>query len=74
LKVLVQLLRVKRDWRATSPPPSPFSPNASDKNFEIGIKLKIIQKSDNKNSGFDTTPQGPGASVVSYALGHIWFL
>ena len=25
--------------------------------------------SDNKNSGVDTTPQGPGAGVVSCALG-----
>ena len=52
-----------------SPPPNPFFPNASNKNFKIAILLKIVQRSYNKNSGVDTTHQGPGAGVVSYALG-----
>ena len=39
-------------------------------NFEIAILLKIVKKLDNKNSGVEITPQGPGgAGVVSYALG-----
>jgi hypothetical protein len=60
-------LRVKRDWRATSPPPhASFFPSASDKNFEIAIKLKIVQKSDNKNSGVDTTPQGQALKVMPW--------
>jgi hypothetical protein len=55
----------------TSPlaPPRPFFPNASDKNFEIAILLKIFHRSYNKNSGVEITPQGPGADVLSYALG-----
>ena len=50
-------------------PPNPFFPNASNKNFKIAILLKIVQRSCNKNSGVDTTHQGPGAGVISYALG-----
>jgi hypothetical protein len=30
--------------------------------------LKIVQKSDNKNSGVETALQGTGAGVVSYTL------
>ena len=37
--------------------------------FKIAIVLKIVQSSYNKNSGVDTTHQGPGAGVFSYALG-----
>jgi hypothetical protein len=47
----------------------PFFPNVSDEDFEVTILLKIVQRSDNRNSGVNTTPQGPGAGVVSYALG-----
>ena len=36
-----------------------FSPNASYKNFEIAILLKIVQRSDNENSDVDRTPE-PG--------------
>jgi hypothetical protein len=69
-RVLVPFLRVKSDWRATSPPPpQSFPPNTSDKNFEVAILLKIVRRSYNKNSGVDTSPQGPGAEVVSCALG-----
>jgi hypothetical protein len=50
-------------------PHTPFIPYAYNKNLEIAILLKIVQKSDSKNSGVDTTPQGPGAGVVSFALG-----
>ena len=76
LKVLVHFLSVKRYWMVTSFPllPNLFFPNASNRNFEIAIMLKIAQKSDNKNSGVDTTHQGQGTGVVSYSLGHIWFL
>ena len=48
-RVLVPFLRVKSDQRATGPP-SPFSPNTSDKKFEVAILLKIVQRSYNKNS------------------------
>jgi hypothetical protein len=37
----------------------------------IAIKLKIVQKPDNKDLDVYTTPHGPMESVVSYALGHI---
>jgi hypothetical protein len=37
--------------------------------FKIAIVLKIVQRSYNKKSGVDTTHQGPGAGVFSYALG-----
>ena len=67
MKVFVHFLRVKKDWRATSPPLQAL--NTSDKNFEIDILLKIVQIFDNKNSGVDTAPQGPGVGAVSYALG-----
>ena len=40
LKVLAHLLRVKKDPRAISPSPSPFSPNPSDTNFEIATFFK----------------------------------
>ena len=45
-----------------------FSPNASDKIFEIAILLKIVKTSDNK-LGVDTTPKGPRTGVVNFALG-----
>ena len=41
------LLLFKRDRRAATPPY--FSPNVSDKNFEIAILLKIVKRSDNRN-------------------------
>ena len=68
LKILVQFLRVSRDWMVTRHLHAPFSPKASDKNFQIAVLLKIVQRSDNKISGVDTTPQGPGAGVVRCAL------
>ena len=72
LKVAVRFLRVKRDQRANSsslpPPPTLFSPNTSDKSFEIAILLKIVQTSD-QDFRVDTAPQGPGTGVVNYALG-----
>ena len=43
--------------------PCPFFPNASDKNFEIAILLKIIQKSDSKNSGVDIAPRAQGQAL-----------
>ena len=42
------------------PPPRPFSTNASEKIFKIAILLKLIQRSDNKNSCVETTTQGQG--------------
>ena len=53
------LLIVKRDPRVASPPRLLF-PNPSDENFELDNLLKIVQRSDKKNSGVDTTTQGPG--------------
>ena len=57
----------KRPESNKTPPARPFSPDPSDKNFEIAILL--LQKSENKNSRGRHTPQGPEASVLSYALG-----
>jgi len=37
------------------------------------ILFKIVQRSKNKNSRVDASPQSTGASVVSYAPGHIGF-
>jgi hypothetical protein len=51
------------------PPSNPFFANAPDKNFEIAILLKIIQRSYNKTLVSTQPPQGPGAGVVSYAQG-----
>jgi hypothetical protein len=31
--------------------------------------LKIVKRSDNKNSGVDTTPKGPSAVIISYDPG-----
>jgi len=63
----VPFLRVKSDRKATTLPHALFPPNTSDKNFEVAILLKIVQRSFNENSGVETTP--PGASVVSYGQG-----
>jgi hypothetical protein len=61
---------VVRQKRLEGPPlHGLFSSNPSDKNFNIAILLKIVQRSYNENSGVNTTPQGPRAGVVSYALG-----
>jgi hypothetical protein len=68
LKVLVHFLRVKRDGTGNKPP-SLHALNAPDKNFEIDILLKIVQSSDNKNSGVDTASLGPEVGVVIYTLG-----
>ena len=69
LKVVVHFSRLKCDQRAVNlTPDTPFLPNASDKNFEIAILLKIVQRSDKKNLVL-TVPHGPGAGVVSYVLG-----
>jgi hypothetical protein len=60
LKVVVHILRVKRDRRATNLPlHALFSSNPSDANFGSVIFLNIVQRSDNKNSGVQTTPQVP---------------
>ena len=55
------LSRVKIDQRTASPPPlhALFASNTSDKNFELAILLKIVQRSYNKNFGVDTLPEGP---------------
>jgi len=39
------------------------------KKFDAAILLKMLQRSYNKNSRIETTPQDPVAGVVSYALG-----
>ena len=70
LKVLVRFLRVKRNRRATNPPPHvPFSTNVTNKKFEKAILVKIVQQSDNKTCGVDTTLQDQGVGIVSYVLG-----
>ena len=51
-------MRVGKRSDGNYPPPHLFSPNPSEKNFEIIILLKIIQRSDKTNLGIDTTPQG----------------
>jgi hypothetical protein len=57
-------LIVESDWKATNTPSTPtISPNASNQNFEIDIKLKIVQKSDNKHSGVDITPRARGQAL-----------
>ena len=70
LKVVVHFSRVKCDQRAVKPPlpDALFLSNASDKNFEIAILLKIFQRSDKKKIGVSRVPHGPGAGAVSYAL------
>ena len=60
VKVLAHFLLVKRYPRATSPLPRIFSPNPSDKNFEIAILLKIGHWSYKKNSNVETTPRSRG--------------
>jgi len=35
-------------------------------NFEIAVLLKIVKRSDNKISGVNKTPHGPGAGVVYF--------
>jgi hypothetical protein len=72
LKVLVHFLRVKRDWMEPSPLPpfhALFSSNPSDKMFKIAISLKIVQRSDKKNSCVNANPQDPEAGFMSNALG-----
>ena len=44
-----------------------FSPKPYDKNSKIAILLKIVQKSDKKNSGVYTTPQNAKTGALSYA-------
>jgi hypothetical protein len=76
------LFRVKRDRRATSPSlHALFFSNPSDKNFLIAIFLTffkiaifLVQRSYNENSGANTTPQAPRASVISYAQGEYMVL
>jgi len=46
-----------------------FFQNASNKNLEITILLKIAQRSDNNNSRVNIASQSPRAGVVSYVLG-----
>ena len=55
IKVFSYFLRIKKYRRSTTLPPRSFSLTSSDKNFEIAILLKIVQSSDNENSGVDTT-------------------
>ena len=69
LKVLVHFLRVKGDRRSDSPPRPLLHPNIPDFFFEKFILSKIVQRSNNKNSHVDSTSQGPGEGVVSYAPG-----
>ena len=48
LKILVPFLSGQKDWRATSPPPTPiYSPKLSDQNFEIVILFSIVERSNN---------------------------
>ena len=62
LKIIFHFLRVKRDQRASSPPPhSLSSPSPSNQNFLDSYF------SDNKKSGVNKTPQGPGAGIVSFS-------
>jgi hypothetical protein len=46
-----------------------FSEDASNKNFETVLLLKIVQQSYNKAFGVDTNHQSLGVIVISYAAG-----
>ena len=62
------LLKRQKILESNLLPPRSFIPNASDKNFEIAILLKIVHRS-YKETPVSIIPQGPGADVVSYSLG-----
>jgi hypothetical protein len=72
LKVLVHFLRARRELALLH---VIFPPNTSNKNFEIAISLKIVQRSDKKSSGVDNPPpsvRGQALQVMPWR--HIWFL
>jgi hypothetical protein len=64
----VPFLRVKTDQRQqVLCHQRPLFPNASHINLEIFILFKIVERSNKRIFGVDTTFNGPGASIESYA-------
>jgi len=69
-KFLVHFSRVKIGPRASSPSPLRFFfSNASYKNFEIDILLKMVLMSNKKNTNVVKAPQDLKAGDVNYTLG-----
>ena len=56
LKFLVPFSSDQKDWRATRPPPRPFSPKSSNSNFDITILFIIIEKPNNYAFGYNMNP------------------
>jgi hypothetical protein len=63
----VPFLIVKSDWKKTDNPQTPtISPKTSNKNFQIAILFKVVEKTRNYAFEDDTAIS---TRVVSYALG-----